>query len=130
MLTAAENGNGREKSHGSNAGSTASRGRKGIDCVDTVIFQRWTDHFVVAARGHVSTGKWALSIYDALPANMSSYVINKIAENHIATMALLVHTSYRLQPLEISVLGSFKHYKNKSVAQRLRMVGEAPVGGL
>lgn len=104
--------------------------RKGIASVDTRIFEQWIEAFKPVARQHVSNETWLVLFYDAFRAHMTARVIGILANSRIAVMVLPAHTSDRLQPLDVSVFGPFKHRTNQAVNDRLRSFVVASRSGL
>lgn len=84
--------------------------RRDVESVDGRIFFQWIDIFLDRFKRNSNPNRWTVLFYDALRAHMTSEVIEKLYEGRVAVIALLAHTSGRVQPLDVSVLGPFKHF--------------------
>ena len=76
--------------------------------MQTDIFMQWFDHFLKYAKP--SAEDPVLLILDGHGSHMVVQTINEVNHLGIDLLTLLDHTTHRLQPLDISVLGPFKNY--------------------
>lgn len=104
--------------------------QKDVASVDTNFFKRWVDGFIPVTRGRVCEDKWIVLFYDGLRAHMSSHVIDKLADNKIAVMALPSHTSDCLHPLYVSVFGPYKRFSNLCLEKTLERFIDLPGGAI
>lgn len=109
-------------------------GQKDVVCVDTVIFQRWVEIFILNGWSALEEKKWIVLYYDGLRAQMYSAVIEDLLKHKSFAIVLPDHTSNRLQPLEVSLFGPLKHHVTARVkdcfAKACAMGYNKKVGGL
>lgn len=58
---------------------------------------------------HMRAGKKMFLFYEALSGHMPSYVVDKLAHNHVAVTVLFVYTSDQFHFLKDSLLVQFKY---------------------
>ena len=95
------------------------------------IFCRWLDFFME----NVPSARPILLIYDGHASHLSIEVIEKARANDIHLLCLPSHTTHILQPLDVSVMSSFKLHFSKACKQFMtknpgRVVTEADLASL
>ena len=78
----------------------------------------WLDHFIK----HVDAGPdkhWRMLLLDGHITRHKADFILKCHENHIVPFAFPSHLTYVLQPLDVGVFRSWKHYHNKAIHNAL-----------
>ena len=75
-----------------------------------VLFLHWTSHFVQSLhqRGGISLIYQYLLIVDGYNSHMTMEVVYKAVKAGLDIINLTSHTSYHIQPLDVSIFGLFK----------------------
>lgn len=89
--------------------------RRDVASVDTFISNKLVTTFTGVVQKRRNPQKWIIYFYDALRSHMSYYAIETIHAGNIAVLALPVHTSDRLQPLDLSIFGPWRHFAKAAV---------------
>lgn len=92
--------------------------RPELASIDTTQFFDWAKLFTKKIREHISTEYWLVMFYDGLREHISLQVVKLFLDAKIVIMALPAHTSHRLQPLDVSVFGSLKHFIRTYLSKR------------
>lgn len=108
---------------------------KEVATVDSVIFKRWVNDFILLSRTNVGKEQLIILFYDALRAHMYHNVIKKFYAHKIAVFAMPAHKSDCLKNLDVSVFGAFKtisstRVDNISRRSHFKQLRFARMGGL
>ena len=96
--------------------ATGHKSQTGWQNIDT--FLMWMQHFVKYAKP--SAIQPLLLILDNCSSHVDLSVIDFAKEHHITLLSFPPHCSHRLQPLDVSVFGPLKTYKNQKMDSWMR----------
>ena len=101
---------------GAPAGSLGFSSRSGW--INNEIWLEFLKHF--AAQTGVSKGTPALLIIDNHSSHVNIDAVNFACENGIVLLAIWLHTTHKMQPLDVSVYGPFKNFYDKALDSWMR----------
>lgn len=102
--------------------------RREVASFNKKIFAKWIFIIVEWLRERFSADNMIVLFYEAVRSRMTSDVVKKLADRNIAVVALPVHSSDCLQPLDISVFSLFKIYVARSYSAELAGMNHKTAG--
>lgn len=99
--------------------------------LDSAIFLDWARNFLRDTKELRDNGKYIMLVYDGCRCHVQLEALSLFKHSHVVVIGLPAHTSHLLQPLDVSIYGSFKSKLQKefhTIGRRNRVVNCYDVG--